>query len=317
MTSSTTTLGFHTTADQVAQLAFGLSEDTFTSDRLAGRNVVVTGGNSGIGYETARVLANHGAHVVLACRSLQKAKEAADRINAEGKFNQVSVFELDISSLKAVQQTVQVNGKDLPKKIDILINNAGIMATPEFTLSAEGLELQFATNHLGHYLFTKLLMDRLADDARVVNLSSRAHNRGKVDFENNMPPKEELYSPLVNYGISKCCNILYSRQLQKVFNQANSKRTAYSLHPGVIPRTELFKTVTQFNPHTVPDTKTIPQGAATTLYCALHSDVLANAGEYFNDCALSHELTEDAKSEENARKLWDLSEELVKPYSSL
>jgi NAD(P)-dependent dehydrogenase (short-subunit alcohol dehydrogenase family) len=160
-------------------------------------------------------------------------------------------------------------------------------------------------------------MDRLADDARVVNLSSRAHFRAQMDFVNNMPPKKELYVPLVNYGISKCCNILYSRHLQKVFNKENSKRTTYSVHPGLIPSTELFRTVTEFDPHSLPNAKTVPQGAATTLLCALHSSVLEHAGEYFADCGLTQEITDDAKNEEYAAKLWEISEELVKPFSNL
>ena len=306
---NSSSLGSSSTADQVAQSALGLSADIFTSDKLSGRNVFITGANSGIGLEAARVLSNHGATVILACRSKDKANEAIQTLQAKDK---VAFFPLDLSSLKEVKKTVEENRHLLPEKIHILINNAGIMMTPEFTESADGFELQFATNHLGHFLLTKLVRDRLSDDARVVNVSSSAHKWGKIDFEHNMPPTKANYSPGGNYGISKTCNILFSRQLQKEF--LGSHKTAYSLHPGVIPSTELFKTSKFFkaflNTLMSPFCKSIPQGTATTLYCAIHSDVLENTGEFFSDCQVS-DCNSDSKSMEYAEKLWNLSEQLV------
>jgi NAD(P)-dependent dehydrogenase (short-subunit alcohol dehydrogenase family) len=188
------------------------------------------------------------------------------------------------------------------------------MQTPEFTESADGYELQFATNHLGHFLLTDLLKGRLAEDARIVNLSSLAHKWAKFDFNKNMPPNREHYNAKTNYGISKACNVLFTRQLQKDFSSSGSSKTAYSVHPGVIPSTELFKNMPIFAyfGKTVlsPFFKDIPQGAATTLYCAIHPDALKHAGEYFLDCHVQNS-SNDTRNPEYAEKLWKISQDLV------
>jgi retinol dehydrogenase-12 len=302
-------LGSSSTADRVAQVSLGLEQNVFTSKKLEGKSFLITGANCGIGLEAARVLSNHGGRVVMACRSLEKAQEA---INSLQSKENVSSIQLDLSSLKAVRDSVKSQNHLIPEKIDVLINNAGIMQTPEYTESADGFELQFATNHLGHFLLTDLLRERLSPDARVVNVSSHRHAWGKIDFERNMPPKKEFYNPSGNYGISKGSNILFARQLQKEFSLG--KQTAYSLHPGVIPSTELFKNspAISFLGRTVlaPFFKDIPQGAATTIYCAIHPDAPNHAGEFFRDCHVD-KSNEECSSMQNAEKLWKLSKELV------
>jgi WW domain-containing oxidoreductase len=226
----------------------------------------------------------------------------------------VSAIELDLSSLKAIRDSVEKQSDLIPAKIDCLINNAGIMQTPEFTESADGYELQFATNHLGHFLLTDLLKDKLSADARIVNVSSQAHRWAGIDFDKNMPPNRENYSPRTNYGISKACNILFSRQLQKNFSSSGSSKTVYSLHPGVIPSTELFKhmpTIAYLGKTVLsPFFKDIPQGTATTIFCAIHPDAPKHAGKYFLDCHVESS-TQESSSMENAEKLWKISQELV------
>jgi retinol dehydrogenase 12 len=306
---NSSSLGSSSTADEVAQSALGLSSSDISSSKLSGLQVLITGANSGIGLEAARVLSNHGARVLLACRSKDKAIQAIQTLQEK---QNLTILPVNLSSLKDIQRALEQHKDLLPEKIDVLINNAGVMMNPEYSESEDGYELQFATNHLGHFLLTKLLRDRLADNARVVNVSSRAHFNGKIDFEHNMPPNQANYSPRGNYGISKACNILFSRQLQKEFSGTN--KTAYSLHPGVIPSTELFKHIKIFNVlgTTIlsPFFKSIPQGTATTIYCAIHPDAPKYAGEYFSDCQVA-DCSDDAKSMENAEKLWTLSEHLV------
>ena len=205
--------------------------------RLDGKTVIITGANTGIGLETAVDLAKRNARVILACRSVERGEKAAVEVRKRSNNDNAVFRQLDLASLESVRKFA---GKILEEepRIDILINNAGVMALPKRNLTKDGFEMQFGTNHLGHFLLTNLLLDRIkeAPSARIVNVSSAAHRQGKMDFDNLN--SEKSYVPWVAYGTSKLANILFTRSLAKRLEGTNV--TANSLHPGVI-NTELAR----------------------------------------------------------------------------
>lgn len=180
---------------------------------LCGKTALITGGNTGIGKATALALARKGAKIILACRSLQRGDKAADEIRHRVRNANVCVFFLDLSSLKSIKQFA----KDFTKTgntLHILINNAGIYGTPHWK-SEDGFELQFAVNHLGHFLLTNLLMDTLAKSkpSRIIIVSSSLHKYGSIDFEDLNGDKN--YSPRKAYAQSKLANLLFAHELKK------------------------------------------------------------------------------------------------------
>ena len=205
--------------------------------RLDGKTVIITGANTGIGLETAVDLAKRNARVILACRSVERGEKAAVEVRKRSSNDNIVFRQLDLASLESVRKFA---GKILEEepRIDILINNAGVMALPERKLTNDGFEMQFGTNHLGHFLLTNLLLDRIkeAPSARIVNVSSRAYLRGDLDFDNLNC--ERSYSPWVAYGTSKLANILFTRSLAKRLERTSV--TANALHPGMI-MTELAR----------------------------------------------------------------------------
>ena len=195
---------------------------------LTGRTAVVTGANSGIGLHTALELARHGAAVTLACRNTDSAAQAADRIREEtGASPQVA--RLDLSSLASVEEFAQ--GWSGP--LDLLVNNAGVMTPPRYRETEDGFELQFGTNHLGHFALTGRLLPALleAEAARVVAVSSVAHHAGADDLLEANP--RETYSPQRCYGNSKLANILFADELQRQAAERGASLTAAAAHPGV------------------------------------------------------------------------------------
>ena len=203
--------------------------------RLDGKTVIVTGGNTGIGLETAVDLAKRNARVILACRSVERGERAAVEVRKRSGNDNVVFVQLDLASLDSVRKCAAKILEEEPQ-IDILINNAGVMALPERKLTKDGFEMQFGTNHLGHFLFTNLLLDRIKESpkARIVNVSSIGHSLGKLDF-NNLN-SECSYSQWTAYGTSKLANILFTRGLVKRLEGTGV--TANVLHPGAI-NTEL------------------------------------------------------------------------------
>jgi NAD(P)-dependent dehydrogenase (short-subunit alcohol dehydrogenase family) len=193
-----------------------------------GRTVVITGANTGLGYETARALAGRGARVVLAVRNLDKGKAAADLIARRYPGADVTVQELDLTSLDSVHAAAEQlrAGYD---SIDLLINNAGVMMTPKET-TKDGFELQFGTNHLGHFAFTGLLLDRVlaVKGSRVVTVSSNGHRFGGIRFDDLQ--SERSYNPLTAYGQSKLANLLFTYELQRRLSSTDTIATA--AHPG-------------------------------------------------------------------------------------
>jgi NAD(P)-dependent dehydrogenase (short-subunit alcohol dehydrogenase family) len=203
----------------------------------AGRTAVVTGGNTGIGFEAARVLAARGATVVLAVRNLDKGKDAAGRISAATPGADVSVQSLDLSSLDSVRAAAE-ELRAAHDKIDLLVNNAGVMYTPRST-TADGFELQFGTNHLGHFALTGLLLDRLVPVAgsRIVTISSVGHRiRAAIHFDDLQ--WERGYSRVAAYGQSKLANLLFTYELQRRLAAETSSTIAVAAHPG-LSNTEL------------------------------------------------------------------------------
>jgi len=274
---------------------------------LTGMTALVTGCNSGLGLETMRVLTLRGAHVIGAARTTEKAEVASASV--AGETTPLVVELTDLPGIVAAAN--QVADMDIP--IDMLILNAGIMAVPELH-QANGVELQFAVNHLGHFLLENRLHDQVvaAKAGRVVVLSSGAHRWAPdegIQFDNLSGDKG--YDPRQAYGQSKTANGLFSRELAR--RLADTNATSNSLHPGVImTNLDRYMPPRDRDPND-PRFKSIPQGAATQCYVATSSDLDGVTGYYFSDCnpAMPNDNMQD---DEMAARLWEVSEELVAEY---
>lgn len=274
---------------------------------LSGKTIVVTGVNSGLGLESARVLSSRGAHIVGLARTTAKAEEA---LAALGKETTPVACELsEPSSIRAAVATVEAT----KRPIDVLLCNAGIMALPRLEQKL-GYELQFFTNHVGHFLLVMGLRDRLADEGKVVMLSSAAHQmtyREGIQLANLSG--ERGYNPWRAYGQSKLANLLFARALAKRFE--GSGRTATAVHPGAIA-TNLGRHMAPWLQTVVTGVagllvlKDVHQGAATQCYAAVHPDAAGLNGEYFEDCNVS-KSSKHGRSAELAEKLWAASEEIA------
>ena len=196
---------------------------------LSGRVAVVTGANSGIGWHTAKALADHRARVVLACRNLERARAAADRIRAKTPSADVVVTELDLASAASIRTFAG----EWTGRLDLLINNAAVMAPPRPSTTEDGFELQFGTNHLGHFVLTGMLLSALVDagDARVVTIGSLAHHGGGDDvLDGNAGPG---YQPQHTYSNSKLANLLFAAELDRQLRARGLPVTSVAAHPGV------------------------------------------------------------------------------------
>jgi NAD(P)-dependent dehydrogenase (short-subunit alcohol dehydrogenase family) len=207
---------------------------------MTGKFVVITGANSGIGFQTAKFLYGKGATVVAACRSVDKANTAlatiVDEYKEQKEHGEITVLQLDLGSLESVKAFPdKLNEKYPDRKIDILINNAGIMNTPTYTRTPEGFELQVATNFLGHFALTGLLFDRInADSGRIVNLSSLMHKMA-CGFDFTRWNSEKGYSPMKSYAWSKAACLLFSTELDRRLRAKESKIKVVTAHPGWTP----------------------------------------------------------------------------------
>jgi NAD(P)-dependent dehydrogenase (short-subunit alcohol dehydrogenase family) len=252
---------------------------------LSGRRVVVTGGASGLGAETARALAAAGAQVTLAVRDLAAGRSAAETIRGAAGRRAVDVRPLDLADLGSVAAFVA--GWEGP--LDVLVNNAGVMALPELRRSAEGAELQFAVNHLGHFALAVGLHDALAaaDEARIVSVSSLVHMASPVVFE-DLHFAGRDYHPVLAYAQSKTANVLFA--VEAASRWAADGIAVNALHPGVIPDTRLMRHVTPPAEPADPDAappayalKTVEQGAATSVLLAGSPLLAGVSGRYFQD----------------------------------
>ena len=205
----------------------------------AGRTIVVTGASAGIGFQAARVLASRGAHIVLACRDTGKAGQAAERIRATAGSASVAVVRLDLASLASVREAAAQIRAACPR-LDILINNAGVMEPP-YQRTEDGFELTFATNHLGHFALTGLVLGRLlaTPGSRIVNMSSVGHQEGVMDFGDLQG--ERGYQPATAYHQSKLANLLFTYELDRRLRAAGAGVSVLAAHPGVV-YTDLFRT---------------------------------------------------------------------------
>ncbi|MGO4612716.1 SDR family NAD(P)-dependent oxidoreductase [Nocardia sp. 2YAB30] len=281
-----------------------------------GRTAVVTGANSGLGFETAAALAAKGAHVVLAVRNLDKGKAAVDRILAETPHASVELQQLDLGSLDGVRAAA-AELKAAHPRIDLLINNAGVMYPPK-QATADGFELQFGTNHLGHFALTGLLLDALlpVPGSRVVTVSSIGHRiRAAIHFDDlNF---DHGYSALAAYGQSKLANLLFTYELQRRLAAADQATIAVAAHPGGA-NTDLMRHLPAvFGPAIGLLTQSPTMGALPTLRAA--TDPGVTGGQYYGPDGLGSmrghpKLVSSSKQSHDpdlARRLWQVSEDLT------
>lgn len=309
-----TAFGFESTTDEVLD---GIS--------LEGLRAVITGASGGLGAETARALAAHGAAVTLTARNLDKCEAVAASIRESTGNPDVDVAELDLTVPDSVRRFA-MSWLASHDSLGLLINNAGIMACP-LERTAERLELQFATNHIGHFLLTSLLAPALlaAAPARVVNLSSAGHRFGGVDFDDVSFERRE-YDKWLAYGQSKSANVLFTVELDRRLQDRGVR--SFAVHPGVI-MTELARHLT---PDDIKDLierspgddglvfKPVEAGAATSCWAATAPELAGHGGLYLEDCGISEPAKSDegthgfmphAVDPEAAKRLWALSEELL------
>jgi len=303
--------------------------DTTTSEvtegiNLTGKKALVTGGSSGLGQETARILAEKGAHVILTARDIPKGEGVADSIRSSTGNPKVEVEELELGSLASIRAFAK---RFLARhdRLDMLINNAGVMACP-FGKTADGFEMQFGANHLGHFLMTCLLVPALRKGApsRIVSVSSRGHHFSPVVFDD---PNFEThpYDKWQSYGRSKTANVLFAVGLDKRLGPKGVH--AYGLHPGGI-MTELarhlevadIEMLRARNRGAGMKFKTVEAGAATQVFAATAPELEGRGGFYLEDCQIAavnddpaglNGVRSYAVDPANADRLWELSEKLV------
>jgi NAD(P)-dependent dehydrogenase (short-subunit alcohol dehydrogenase family) len=289
-----------------------------------GRTAIVTGANSGLGFETSRVLARRGARVVMACRNPDKAKNALEEIRSESPDARVEAMSLDLASLASVRAFAD-EFRAHRDALHLLIDNAGVMAIPE-RRTADGFEMQMGTNHLGHFALTGLLLEPLlaTPGSRVVVMSSLAHRLGRIDFDDLQ--SERGYGAWRAYGQSKLANLLFMNELQRRFERHGAKTIAVACHPGyaatqlqfagpILRQSSFRKQVMTFGNRLFAQNATM--GALPTLYAATAPDV--RGGEYFGPDGPfemgGHPkrvgMSARARDEALAARLWEVSERLT------
>jgi NAD(P)-dependent dehydrogenase (short-subunit alcohol dehydrogenase family) len=314
----TNSFGATSTADEVLQ---GVD--------LSGKRVLVTGVSAGLGVETARALAAHGAQVIGAARNLSKAQDATEQVRAQAsRAGSLHLVQLDLASLDSVRRCAD-SLLAAGKSFDVIIANAGVMACPKST-TKDGFETQFGTNHLGHFVLVNRIASLLKPGSRLVNLASAGHRFADVDLED--PNFEHSpYAEFIAYGRSKTANVLFAVEFDRR-HKANGVR-ATAVHPGAI-QTELGrymtteireKLIAEINADQAKGAapfswKSIPQGAATSLWAGCVADAQMIGGRYCEDChvaevssvpGLRGGVQPYALDPQRAQALWQKSEELV------
>lgn len=270
---------------------------------------IVTGANTGIGRATALELARAGFHTFVACRNEEKGRAAIDYIVKETGSKQVEFLELDLGSLDSVRKAAKTfldRGLPLP----LLVNNAGVAGQRGIT--KDGFELHFGTNHLGHFLFTKLLLGRIIESApaRIVNVSSGSHYAAKkgIDFSVVREPTKSI-TGLPEYEVSKLANVFFTQELAKRLEGTGV--TTYALHPGTVASDAWRRIPWPIRPLMTMGMISNEEGAKTTLHCALSEEAGAQTGLYYDKCKVK-EASRVAKDIALQEKLWQLSEDWVK-----
>lgn len=280
-----------------------------------GKVAIVTGASSGIGYETARVLAGKNAEVIIAVRNQAKGDEAVRRIKAQNEKANVKVMLLDLASLKSVQNFAETFKQEYPR-LDLLINNAGVMIPP-YSKTEDGFELQFGTNHLGHFALTLHLLALIekTPNGRIVNVSSGAHRYGKIDFD-DLNWERRRYKAWRAYGDSKIANLYFTYELHRQLSQKGSTTKVLAAHPGWTA-TELQRHSGLLRFLNTFFAMRSEQGALPTLRAA--TDEKAESGDYFGPHGFREMRGYPVKVESNrlshdesiARELWEVSENLT------
>ena len=305
------------------------AHDTTTDEVLAGIDLtgnvaLVTGGSSGLGVETARAFASKGAEVIITARNMAKAEGVVAEIQASTGNTQVSAMELELGSFSSIRAFAD---RFLAEHdtLHILVNNAGVMACP-FDTTEDGFEMQFGTNHLGHFLLTGLLTPALIQGApsRIVILSSAAHQSSSVVFE-DIHYEQRPYHKWESYGQSKSANVLHAVELERRLGAEGVH--AYAVHPGVI-QTELSRHMMKEDWEMLRSRaasgaftlKTVAAGAATSVYAATAPELEGRGGFYLHDCQIADVNDDETVSggvrsyaidPDAAKRLWGISEEMV------
>jgi len=294
-----------------------MTNKSWTSENIPdqnGRVAIITGANSGIGYETARALAHKGATVIMACRCTEKGPAAAKSITGENPPGAVEVMQLDLADLSSIQNFAQTFNQKYDR-LDLLINNAGVMMLPQRQETADGFEMQFGTNHLGHFALTGLLLETILNTpgARVVTVSSTAQRFGKIGFD-DLNAKES-YNRAGAYGQSKLANMLFTYELQRRFEAAGIDTIAVAAHPGwTTTNLQRHTRLRLFNPLFAQSPE---MGALPTLYAATAPDVKGSdyfgPGGFMEIRGLPKKVNSISRSHDQAAaaKLWSASEELT------
>jgi NAD(P)-dependent dehydrogenase (short-subunit alcohol dehydrogenase family) len=305
-----------------------MGTDKWTAEQIpsqAGKTALVTGANSGIGYQAALELARHGAHVLMGCRNAVKGRAAIERLQREAPGASAEVVELDMASLASIRAfAAAFIGRETA--LDLLINNAGVMALPKRELTEDGFERQFGTNHLGHFALTGLLMPALlaAPAPRVVTVASLAHRTGKIEFDNLQSERSYNGKGWDAYNASKLANILFAKELDRRARAGNSRLLSLAVHPGV-SMTSIFANGPGTNNLKAIMVKLLAPilmqkddaGALPTLYAATSPD--AHGGEYIGPDGFQElkgapvvvQPKPQALDVAVGERLWSVSEELT------
>lgn len=287
---------------------------------LTGKIIVVTGGNSGLGYESVKAFAEKGAEVVLASRSVEKGEAAKTSIgNVKGKIEVMQLDLMDFASIKSFAAGFLIKYN----RLDVLLNNAGIMTTPYF-LTKDGLEAQNGTNHFGHFVLTGLLFDLIKNtpNSRIVNVSSMAHKQGKLDFDNLLFENGKGYSPIKSYGRSKLLNLLFTYELQRRIEATGIYSIAVAAHPGV-SNTNLARFLEDklifkiLKPLMMPFMQSQDMGALPQIRASV--DLNVKGSEYYGPNGFNEMKGKPVRVQSNvashnledARKLWEISEKIT------
>lgn len=302
-----------------------MSKENWTKNNipgLTGKTIIVTGGNSGIGFESVKAFAEKGAEVIMASRSVEKGLEAKDEIVRKTVTGNIEVMQLDLADLSSIKE-FSADFKKKYKKLDVLLNNAGIMMSPYFK-TKDGFEGQMGINHLGHFALTLQLLPLLikTPGSRIVNVSSGAHKRGTMDFENLLFENGKDYSPIKAYGRSKLSNLLFTYELQRKLEKAGKDTIAVAAHPGVA-KTNLGRYILKnvivklLMPIFWLISQDQEKGALPQVRASVDPNV--KGGEYYGPDGRNEtkgypvkvESNEASHNKEDAAKLWKISEELT------
>lgn len=281
---------------------------------LTGKNIIVTGANSGIGFEAARAVAGRGATVVMACRNIEKSADAYEKVRRESPGDRVELMRLDLADLSSVREFAGEAREKFPR-IDILVNNAGIMVPP-YGRTIDGFELQIGTNHMGHFLLTGLLMENIvaAPGSRVVTVTSIAHFGGRINFEDIN--SETGYRRMGAYRQSKLANLLFAYELDRRLKVKDKETISVAVHPGVTS-TSLFKIPSWLESVKEALLMSAAKGALPTLMGATEPSL--KGGEYIGPAGFRQSMGYPAilssssisHDKQLALRLWELSEEMT------